>query len=176
MTDALDEWRKRHNARFGIGTGRLVPIEEPTDDPHDGMLPTAAQEARAEAAAKARHAVAHDPESALGGPERAPSRLWSHLVFWALVLAAAAYIALPAFAQQDNCGPRADIAKRLTEKWGETPVWMGLQGPEMVLEIWSAPAGGTWTALYAYPDGRACIVAAGRGWEGYPLPVAGEPA
>ena len=146
------------------------------DDPHDGMLPyTDDQERAAEAAAKARQAVARDPESALGVQERAPSRLWSHLVFWALVLAAAAYIALPAFAQ-DNCGPRAEIANRLAEKWGEAPVWMGLQGQEMVLEIWSAPAGGTWTALYAYPDGRACIVAAGRGWDGFPLPVAGEPA
>lgn len=174
MTDALDEWRKRHNARFGIGTGRLVPIEEPTDDPHDGMLPTAAQEARAEAAAKARQAVAHDPESALSDPESRDWRGW--LVLGAMALLALAFMAVGAFAQQDNCGPRADIAKRLTEKWGEAPVWMGLQGPEMVLEIWSAPASGTWTALYAYPDGRACIVAAGRGWEGYPLPVAGEPA
>ena len=97
------------------------------------------------------------------------------LVLGAMALVALAFMAIAGFAQ-DNCGPRDDIAKRLTEKWGETPVWMGLQGPEMVLEIWSAPASGTWTALYAYPDGRACIVAAGRGWDGYPLPVAGEPA
>lgn len=143
-----------------------------TDDPHDPM-PTAAQEARAAAAAKARQAVAHDPESALGDPEGRDWRGW--LVLGAMALVALAFMAVGAFAQ-DNCGPRDDIAKRLAEKYGEAPVWMGLQGPEMVLEIWSAPAGGTWTALYAYPDGRACIVAAGRGWEARPLPVAGEPA
>ena len=144
------------------------------DDPHDGMLPyTDDQERAAEAAAKARQAVARDPESALSGPEGRDWRGW--LVLGAMALVALAFMAIAGFAQ-DNCGPRADIAKRLTEKYHEAPVWMGLQGPEMVLEIWSAPAGGTWTALYTYPDGRACIVAAGRGWEARPLPVAGEPA
>ena len=142
------------------------------DDPHDPM-PTAAQEARAAAAAKARQAVAHDPESALSDPESRDWRGW--LVLGAMALVALAFMAIAGFAQ-DACGPRADIAKRLAEKYHEAPVWMGFQGPEMVLEIWSAPAGGTWTALYAYPDGRACIVAAGRGWDGFPLPVAGEPA
>ena len=61
-----------------------------TDDPHDPM-PTAAQEARAAAAAKARQAVAHDPESAMGDPEGRDWRGW--LVLGAMALCALAFMA-----------------------------------------------------------------------------------
>ena len=47
------------------------------DDPHDGVLPyTDDQERAAAAAAKARQAVARDPESALSDPESRDWRGW----------------------------------------------------------------------------------------------------
>lgn len=94
MSDDLDKWRNRHNARFGIGTGRLVSIEEPTDDPHDSMMPTPRQIARAEAEARERRQVAENPERALIDPEGAPG-IWGWIVLGVIVCVAMAWFFLP---------------------------------------------------------------------------------
>lgn len=88
-----DDWRKHHNARFGIGTGRIVPIEEPIDDPHDGMPYTEAQERRATAEAVERRMVARDPEKALRDPDRAADAgLWGWLALFAIITVALVWL------------------------------------------------------------------------------------
>lgn len=146
-----------------------------TDDPHDGMPYTAAQEARATAEAVERRLTNRNPERALSGPEKPSSGLFGWLVLGALVAVALAWFALPAF-PQSACAERGVIVKRLAEKYGEEMKWQGVASSGAMLEIWAAPDGSTWTALFSTPDGQSCIGAVGEGWQGFASPVAGVPA
>ncbi len=139
------------------------------------MRPTPAQLARAEAEARERIRIARTPEHAISGPEKQPSGLFGWVVFGAVVCVALAWFALPAF-PQSACAERGVIVKRLAEKYGEEMKWQGVASSGAMLEIWAAPDGSTWTALFSTPDGQSCIRAVGEGWQGSASPVAGVPA
>jgi Tfp pilus assembly protein PilE len=86
--------------------------------------------------------------------------------------------ALPAHAQQAQCGPRADVAAHLTGKFGETRRGMGIAANNTVMEVWASEATGTWTITVTMPDGATCLVASGQGFEALAesLPPKGDPA
>jgi hypothetical protein len=68
----------------------------------------------------------------------------------------------PAFAQ--NCAPRPDLVARLSDAYGETLRFGGLQkttGGQAVLEVWASPETGTYTVLLSHASGLSCIVAVG---------------
>ena len=71
-----------------------------------------------------------------------------------------------AVAQEDDivCAQRNDIIERLGADFGEKPTGGGMMSREQVLEIWSAPETGTWTALMTFADGTSCIVGSGENW------------
>jgi hypothetical protein len=81
-----------------------------------------------------------------------------------------ALLALPAHAQQQQCGPRDKMIAQLAEKYGETQRTMGYVGPPpaitSVMETYANEDTGTWTILLAKPDGTACMIASGGGWIG----------
>ncbi len=94
----------------------------------------------------------------------------------ALVLGMA--VAAPSVAQaQMACGERDSVIAKLGEKYGEVRRGGGLAGQTAIFEIWASEATGTWTILKTAPDGMACIMAVGDGWQddaGDPAP-AGSP-
>jgi hypothetical protein len=84
------------------------------------------------------------------------------IIFSALV---AAGIALPAAAEQQVCGKRADVIKQLSVKYSEAPTAMGLSSDGGVLEVLTSTDRNTWTIIVTRPDGLSCMVAVGEYWE-----------
>lgn len=82
--------------------------------------------------------------------------------------------AAPALAQQDDvvCAERDVIVERLNLDFGESPTGGGIMSREQLLEIWSSPETGSWTALMTFADGTSCIVGSGLNWhQGLPKAV-----
>lgn len=89
-----------------------------------------------------------------------------------LIAVLALPIAPPALAQNGLCGPHPALAGQLAADYGEQPVAIGLTNDGLLVEIFVADGRRTFTLLLTRPDGLACILLAGQGWQG---PVAGEP-
>jgi hypothetical protein len=82
----------------------------------------------------------------------------------ALVLGMAA--AAPPVAQaQIACGARDSVVRNLGEKYGEVRRGGGLTGSTAIYEIWASETTGTWTILKTTPNGMACVMAVGEGWQ-----------
>ncbi len=94
-------------------------------------------------------------------------------VFGLAALVALAVTGPVAAAAQQSvyCGARAAIVERLGQKFGEARTGGGLMSQDQLLEIWSAPDTGTWTALLTRADGVSCILGSGDNWY-QALPVA----
>ena len=74
--------------------------------------------------------------------------------------------ALPARAQVPAiCAERQEIAENLERDYAETPVARGLAAGGLLIEVFAAPSG-SFTVLATRPDGLACVLATGEGWEG----------
>lgn len=69
---------------------------------------------------------------------------------------------------QFACSNRPEVLQYLADKYQETPVSIGLSSSGGVVEVLSAPAGGSWTILITMPNGMSCMVAAGEGWQSVP--------
>jgi hypothetical protein len=68
----------------------------------------------------------------------------------------------PAVAQ--TCALRPDVIAKLTDTYGETMRFGGLQkttGGQAVLEVWASPETGTYTVLLSHANGLSCIMAVG---------------
>lgn len=86
------------------------------------------------------------------------------------VLAAAALGLLASAAQaQQVCTMRADLVKMLGDKYKEQPSGQGLVGDRAMLEVYVSDKG-TFTIVSSYPNGVACIIAAGNSWEAMERP------
>ena len=101
-------------------------------------------------------------------------------VFHALTLGFAGVVvaANAGFAQGAQCAPRDNVVTHLAEKYGETRRGIGLAGQGTVMEVYAADATGTWTILMTMPNGTACMIASGQGYETVTeeLPAKGEPS
>jgi hypothetical protein len=62
--------------------------------------------------------------------------------------------------QPAQCAPRDVQVQQLTERYGESPVAMGLSAVGVV-EYWANPSTGTWTVTITRPDGILCGIIAG---------------
>lgn len=75
-------------------------------------------------------------------------------------------ISTSAFAQgARNCGDRAVMVEKLKEGYGEVRVGAGLSNRNGIVEVYTSVETGSWTILLTFPTGRACMLAAGAGWE-----------
>lgn len=64
-----------------------------------------------------------------------------------------------------RCGAHATIVETLTKKYGETEHGIGLVSDQGVMQIFVSQEKGTWTILMTNAQGKACMMAAGKGWE-----------
>lgn len=63
------------------------------------------------------------------------------------------------------CDERGAIADRLGKGYAEAPVSLGVQSNGHLIEVFSSARTGTWTIVSTSPNGLACVVAAGEGWQ-----------
>lgn len=80
-----------------------------------------------------------------------------------IALAALCLIATPATAEP-QCGDREIIAANLAERFGETPIGMGLSVAGEMVEVFASAKTGTWTLIASKPGGQSCLVTHGEGW------------
>ena len=74
---------------------------------------------------------------------------------------------------QIRCADRAEIVAALGKKYKEVGRFAGLSDRGVLLEIFASDDG-TWTALASSPDGRACMLEAGKQWEVPPIVAPGD--
>lgn len=67
-------------------------------------------------------------------------------------------------AQSTACGNHTDVVKKLHQGYSERPVSMGLSNNGAVVEVFASKVG-TFTIVITRPDGVACLVSVGEGWE-----------
>ncbi len=79
-------------------------------------------------------------------------------------LAILACLATPASAQL-VCADRGTVIARLAEKFGETRQSIGLANSGLIVEMWASAETGTWTFIATRPDGIACRIGSGTGFE-----------
>ena len=82
-------------------------------------------------------------------------------------------VSFPAQAQlqayQPGCASHADVLNHLADKYSEAPVAMGLASNGGVIEVLSSKTGESWTIIITMPNGTACMIAGGKGWQMLPL-------
>lgn len=71
------------------------------------------------------------------------------------------------------CGTRSDFVKALNDKYQESRKSIGIAGEVNVVELFTSKTG-TWTILVTTEGGKACIIAAGKGWENIPEETPGQ--
>ncbi len=81
---------------------------------------------------------------------------------------------LPAAAQSPQCGAREAVLDRLSAKYGEQPVSIGVTATGSLLEVLASPEG-SWTIVVTVPGGPTCLVSSGDGWHNAPVQIAEEP-
>jgi hypothetical protein len=74
----------------------------------------------------------------------------------------------PAAHAQLACGEREVIVQQLSKTHREIRKGSGLVGPAALFEIWASNVTGNWTILKTAPNGFACIVVVGEGWQDEP--------
>ena len=68
------------------------------------------------------------------------------------------------------CDDHAGLVAVLANRYGETPIAMGLTGGSYVMELFVNPETGTWTFVLTQANGTACGVASGENFEKQALP------
>lgn len=89
--------------------------------------------------------------------------------------AAMTLVGQPAAAQPSTCGAREAVLERLSSRYEEQPVSLGVTATGSLLEILASPSG-TWTIIVTIPNGPTCLVSSGEGWRSAPVQLAEEPA
>ena len=61
------------------------------------------------------------------------------------------------------CAPRAEIIKKLADKYEEKQIAAGLETSGRLVEVFVSNDG-SFTILLSYPNGHSCVGASGNGW------------
>lgn len=67
--------------------------------------------------------------------------------------------------QLTSCAPRDVVLERLAQKYGEDRQYVGLAGPNRIVETFASEETGTWTIIVTGASGVSCLVASGSGFE-----------
>lgn len=81
-----------------------------------------------------------------------------------LPAAAPLLLASPALAQQAPCGPVDVVLKALEDNAKEVPAGMGRDERGFIAVLTLSPDG-SYSVLGIRPDGVACVISTGQGWE-----------
>ena len=87
-----------------------------------------------------------------------------------ITAAVCAAFSLPAAARQASCGPHAEVAGALAERWGERSAGMGIMANGVLMELMTNAQTGPFTVVLTQPGGAACVILAGDNWQGWPPP------
>ncbi len=63
-----------------------------------------------------------------------------------------------------NCDLHDAIVERLSEKYDEYQVAVGVSLAHSLIVVFTTEDGSTWTIVEVRPDGWACVVSAGEWW------------
>lgn len=66
---------------------------------------------------------------------------------------------------QLSCHDYREVLRQLGDRYEEAPVSIGAQSNGNMLQVFASTRSGTWTIVSTAPNGTACILAAGKGWE-----------
>lgn len=91
------------------------------------------------------------------------------------VAAFLAALSLSPPASAEFCGAYGEVAALLTQTYKEQRMSRGVTLNGQLLEIYVAETG-SWTVVMASPQGRACVISAGEGWEGQDAAAVGAGA
>lgn len=69
------------------------------------------------------------------------------------------------WAQQSICGPAAVVIDALTNGFGEQDIGGGQLNPQLVMRIYAAPGGATFSIVTIATDGSACVQTFGKDFE-----------
>lgn len=72
------------------------------------------------------------------------------------------------------CGERERVTKLLSEKYKENQASIGVTHNGGLIEVWVNQEDDTWSIIVTTPQGMACLVAAGNGWQSLAAPPSGE--
>ena len=92
-----------------------------------------------------------------------------------LPAAALLLLASPALAQQAPCGPVDVVLKALEDNAKEVPTGMGRDERGFIAVLTLSPDG-SYSVLGIRPDGVACLLSTGQGWEAVKSAPAGKGA
>lgn len=100
--------------------------------------------------------------------------LFTLITGFAALLAAA----LPAAAENVECGNHSEIVTQLQNRYNESRHGMGIASNDSVLEIFASEASGTFSVLITLPSGQTCLIASGNDYQSLaePLPAKGKGA
>lgn len=95
----------------------------------------------------------------------------------ALTIAALLSMTAPLSAQSVPCAPREAMLRFIIDQLGETRQAVGATGRGARMALF-AGASGSWSMILFLPDGRACLLANGTGFEATEglQPARGNPA
>lgn len=93
-------------------------------------------------------------------------KVFTVLIILCVVCLAMMYRAATAHAL-GMCGSRADFVKALSDKYQETGKAFGIAGQVNLVEVFVSKTG-TWSILVTTPQGKSCMIAAGKSWEDLP--------
>lgn len=75
-----------------------------------------------------------------------------------------------------QCATHDKMVERLSSRFTEVPVSLGLAANGNVLEVFTTRDGDTWTIVATAPEGKSCIMAAGKYWQTIPFEPDGPEA
>ena len=82
-------------------------------------------------------------------------------------------VATAAAAQARVCATHDDVVSNLTKRFQEKQKAFGLIGNKAIVELFVSGKG-SWTIIVTGTDGKACVIAAGEGWENIPVLAGSE--
>ena len=102
-------------------------------------------------------------DNVIAKPSSAVARLFLSIAVALVLLAAAAFMAHPAAAQQAGV-PRAEVVKALGDRYAEQSVGLGIAQNGGVIELFTSKDGATWTIVLTMPNGLSRMIVSGESW------------
>ncbi len=102
-------------------------------------------------------------DNVIAKPSSAVARFFLSIAVAMVLLAAAAFMAHPAAAQQAGV-PHAEVVKVLGDRYAEESVGLGIAQNGGVFELFTSKDGATWTIVLTMPNGLSRVIATGESW------------
>ncbi len=102
-------------------------------------------------------------DNVIARPSSVVARLFLSIAVAMSLLAAAAFMAHPAAAQQAGI-PHATVVKALGDRYAEESVGLGIAQNGGVIELFTSKDGATWTIVLTMPNGLSHMIATGESW------------